>query len=211
MTTPSRRTDAVPAGGWATLRDGRTVLVRAAGAADAPLVQAFVRALSPQSRRRRFLGPVAELSPGQLDRLTRVRDPRETALVALAPAPVTPRVVGVAQYALEGDAEAEFALAVADDWHRQGLGARLLATLVARAESCGLQSLSGEVLADNWPMLGLLAAAGFELVDAFDPQLVRARKPLAAPARGGVIARLTGAWDVPRPALPTAAAVSARF
>lgn len=194
MTIPARSTDPAPAGGWATLRDGRPVLVRPARAADAPLVQAFVRGLSPLSRRRRFLGPVAELSPGQLDRLTQAHDPRELALVALAPGSATPAIVGMAQYALESDGEAEFALAVADDWHRQGLGSRLLAALLAHANEQGVRALAGEVLVDNWPMLALLAAAGFELVDAGDPQLCRARKPLTPVRTRDLARRLVAGW-----------------
>ena len=49
------------------------LLIRAARTADAPAVQAFVRKLSPETRRRRFFGPIVELSPQQLERLTSTR------------------------------------------------------------------------------------------------------------------------------------------
>jgi acetyltransferase len=189
----SPHADAVP--GRITLPNGREVLVRPARPADAPLVQAFVRGLSDLSRRRRFFGPVAELSPAQLDRLTRVRDPRELALVAIDPTPGGLRVVAMAQYALDESGEAEFALVVDDGWQRSGLGTRLLAALAARAAARGVRALHGEVLAENWPMLGLLAAAGFELTEDADPEFVRARKALA-PARTGPLAGwLAAAWQ----------------
>src|SRR5512139_3446924 len=45
------------------LNDGRSVLVRPVLPQDADLQQAFVRQLSPLSRRRRFHGPMVELPP----------------------------------------------------------------------------------------------------------------------------------------------------
>jgi hypothetical protein len=76
------------------LRDGRAVDARPVRARDAGQVQAFVRALSPQSRRERFFAPIAELSPRQLGRV--VSGPG-LSLAAWQPGG---SVVGLAQYAL---------------------------------------------------------------------------------------------------------------
>ena len=51
------------------LRGGRSVRVRPLAAADAAEVQAFVRRLSPESRRERFFSAVSELSPVSLQRV----------------------------------------------------------------------------------------------------------------------------------------------
>jgi len=175
------------------LRDGRTAQLRPAGPEDRDAVQQFVRGLSPLARRRRFFAPVAELSPDQLDRMTRVRNPREFVLVAEDA--TAPRIVALAQYAFDDEREAEFAVVVADDWQRVGLARQLLDALAARAAAFGIAVLNGIVLAENWPMLGLAAAAGFDLADDREPQFVHARKVLAPPRSGGVSGRLAGAWQ----------------
>lgn len=182
------------------LRDGRAARLRPAGPGDRDAVQQFVHGLSPLARRRRFFGPVAELSPDQLARLTRGRDPRELALVATEALADAPRVVGLAQYALDGEQEAEFAVVVADGWQGIGLGRQLVETLAARAAAEGLATLSGIVLAENWPMLMFAVATGFDLAEDRDPQFVRARKVLAPPRSSGLLGRLAGALeDATRP------------
>ena len=139
-----------------SLRDGRAVALRPARPGDAPAVQQFVRGLSTATRRSRFFSPVRELSPEQLDRLTRVREPRELALVAVTADGDATRIVAMAQHALCEPPNAEFAVVVDDAYQRQGLGERLVGELVHHAARAGLAALTGFVLADNWPMLTLL-------------------------------------------------------
>jgi acetyltransferase len=160
------------------LKDGRAVAVRAARPDDAPAVQRFVRELSARSLRNRFFAALRELSPDQLDRLTRPRDPRELALVAEMTEGTQTRVVALAQHALSEPPNAEFAVVVDDSCQRQGLGTRLIAALADHATRARLAAFVGFVLADNWPMLALLTRLGFELEDDGDPRLIRAVKPL---------------------------------
>ena len=178
-------------GGILRLRDGRATAVRPALPADGAAVQRFVRELSPLARRRRFLGAVTELAPNQLDRLTRMRGPRDLSLVALSANAGMPRIVAMAEYASDDPPAAECAVVVADDWQRQGLGERLLGMLLARAAETGLRAMGGLVLGDNWPMLALTAKLGFAFVESDDPHLVRVAKPLSPPQRGAwFVARL---------------------
>jgi acetyltransferase len=189
----------------ARLPDGRTVLVRAARPADAPAVQAFVRWLSPLARRRRFLGALSELSPAQLDRLTRVQDPRDLSLVALAGGVEGGPIVAMAQYVRDDPASAEFALVVADAWQGQGLGMRLLERLLARAAEAGVRRMSGFVLADNAPMRGLAARFEFDSAPDRDPELVRVERRLAPPARATRFAQRVRRLVAPLGALPALA------
>jgi acetyltransferase len=189
----------------ARLPDGRTVLVRAARPADAPAVQAFVRWLSPLARRRRFLGALSELSPAQLDRLTRVQDPRDLSLVALAGGAEGGPIVAMAQYVRDDPASAEFALVVADAWQGQGLGTRLLERLLARAAEAGVRRMSGFVLADNAPMRGLAARFEFDSAPDRDPELVRVERRLAPPASATRFAQRVRRLVAPFGALPALA------
>jgi acetyltransferase len=155
-----------------TARDGRRACVRPVRAADAPLVQQFVRELSPRSRRNRFFAPVAELSPAQLERMTQFDAATGLGLVALAGGDA-PRIVGIAQHAVCDPPFAELAVVVADDWQRQGLGERLVALLLAHAAKTGIAAVQGFIMAANQPMLALASKLGFAFEDDADPGLVR--------------------------------------
>ncbi|HSD54590.1 MAG TPA: GNAT family N-acetyltransferase [Burkholderiales bacterium] len=196
-------------GALVRLRDGRVVAIRPARPADAQAVQAFVRGLSPLARRRRFFGAVSELSPDQLDRLTRIRDPRDASLVAIAADAGEPCIVAMAQYATLDSPEAEVAVVVADAWQRQGLGARLLEMLLERAAAAGVQLMNGHVLAENGPMLSLATRLGFAFADDRDPGLVRLERSVPPPRRAVWFAEQLRRLVARRPAAIAAPAFAA--
>ena len=145
-----------------------------------PAVQQFVRGLSERSRRNRFFAPLRELSPDQLDRVTRSRPPGELALVGETVDGAESRIVALAQYVVCEPLDAEFAVVVDDAWQRQGLGTQMLEVLAGHAAHAGLAAFTGFVLADNWPMLALLSRLDCELVTDRDPHLIRVVKRLDA-------------------------------
>jgi len=146
---------------WQT-SDGHRVTVRPILPQDAEPSQAFVRRLSRESRRRRFLGALNELSPATLERLTHVDYRHHLALVAEVVAEGEAILIGEARYARTDDGPgAEFALSVADEWQGQGIGVRLLESLLGAARGAGIRHLFGDVLQDNEPMLRLARRAGF--------------------------------------------------
>jgi RimJ/RimL family protein N-acetyltransferase len=141
------------------LRDGSEVLVRPIRADDkAALTDAFER-LSDETRYQRFLSPLPELRPMDLVYLTEVDHHDHEALVAFGP---DGAVVGVARYVRPAarPESAEFAITVADEWQRRGLGTALLKLLSTRARAEGVQRFSASVLAENHEMLGLLEKLG---------------------------------------------------
>jgi acetyltransferase len=158
------------------LDDRRTAAVRRTGATDAAALQAFVGALSWRSRVERFLMPVKELSPRQLER---VLCGRGLSLGAFAPSGA---MVAHAQYALDENGCAEFGIVVADDWQGQGLGAQLMAELLEHARNAGVRDFGGIALHDNGRMRGLARRLGFAFKRDDDPQLVRMERWLGAAA-----------------------------
>jgi acetyltransferase len=140
----------------ALLRDGRVAPLRALREEDAPGVETFVRALSPQARYARFLAPVRELTPQRMRALLAAPGLCVGAFAADG------RMVAHAQYALEGQ-EAEFALVVGEEWRRISLGEQLLGLLKQHALDAGARVLVCLMLADNLPMRRLAEKLGLRV------------------------------------------------
>jgi acetyltransferase len=148
------------------LTDGRRVLVRPMLPQDGPLFDAFVRRLAPHTRYQRFHAPLAALPADSLARLTRVDHRDHVALIASVFDEAGETEIAEVRYALDGTAqagtggEAEFAIAVADDWQGRGVGGRMLRAIVRAAGAAGLARLRGDILGDNAAMLALARSNG---------------------------------------------------
>ena len=168
------------------LPDGTQLLVRPIRPEDADLERRFIASLSEQTRFFRFFYRLHELSPAMLVRFTQVDYDRELALLALVADPSAPQgesIVGIARYIEKADLEsAEFAVVVADAWHRRGIAGRLMRALIAAAKKKGLLRLVGTVLRANQNMLRFTAALGFvERDDPDDPDQVIVELTLRQP------------------------------
>jgi acetyltransferase len=136
------------------------MLIRPITPGDGDAFQAFVQGMSVESRTNRFLFPVRELSPASLQALTHADQQRHVGLVALA----GEHIVGEGRYVvLEDSGKAEFALAVADERQRKGIGTRLLQALIDTARRAQLVALEGDILRSNRAMLQFLRKQGFEM------------------------------------------------
>jgi GNAT superfamily N-acetyltransferase len=138
------------------LRDGATVIVRPIRASDRDLLLDGFERLSPQSRYRRFLAPMEDLSEPMLRYLTEVDHHDHEAIGAIDP--VSGHGIGIARYVRHEDRPdaAEAAVTVADDWQGRGLGTLLLGALADRARAEGIRTFTGVVLAANQEMLEVL-------------------------------------------------------
>ena len=146
--------------------NGQTVSVRPIRPEDANLEQEFVRKLSDDARRCRFMdNSLKELPPSLLIRFTQIDYDREMALIATVPSATGEQQVGNARYTLTPDGETvEFAVAVADDWQKCGLGRRLMMALFDCARHYGYRTIAGDVLVDNPKMLRLMETLGFAVL-----------------------------------------------
>lgn len=144
------------------LKDGTLVTVRPIRPEDAGIEQAFVRKLSNESRYNRFMDSVRELSPQMLAHFTRVDYDRHLALIAVTGRDDGEIQIAVARYVLSDDRQrGEFAIVVADEWQRKGLGTLLIQALMAAARATGMRVMFGDVLASNHRMLRLMTRMGF--------------------------------------------------
>jgi acetyltransferase len=144
------------------LRDGSEATVRAIRPEDEPLIIALHASHSENTIRMRFFSMVKTLSRDSLIRLCHLDYDREMALVAVRRDGDGDKIMGVSRYYLNPETGvAEFALVVGDAYHRHGLGRQLMERLIGVAKERGVRTLSGLVLADNVPMLRLMASLGF--------------------------------------------------
>jgi GNAT superfamily N-acetyltransferase len=144
------------------LSDGTHVLIRPIQPADADIERAFIRHLSPQSRRMRFLGQIAEPSDTLIRDLTNIDRRRDMAFVALVHRDGAEQEIGVSRYSANGDGSVcECAVAVADDWQRRGLGTLLMRHLIDYARAQGIRELVSYDASENRQMRELAADLGF--------------------------------------------------
>ena len=169
-----------------SLRDGTRVRIRPIIPDDKThLVEGFNR-LSPESRYRRFLSPIAELTPDMLRELTEVDYVAHFAYIAFAIEGSGEEGAGVARYVRAPDEPevAEAAVTVVDEYQGRGLGTFLLQALGAVALENGIRRFRGYALETNRPIRELLEALGADLHHD-SPGIIRMEIDL--PAQAGAL------------------------
>jgi len=164
----------------ATLRDGSRVKVRPVRRSDAGLLLRGFERLSEESRYRRFLCSMPELSESMVRYLTDVDHHDHEAVVALDPG--TGEGVGVARYVRDSaePTRAEAAVTVIDDWQGRGLGTLLLELMAVRAREEGINRFTALMLASNDEMMELLESLGPVRVVDREAGTVEVEAPLPA-------------------------------
>jgi acetyltransferase len=148
------------------LNDARLVTIRPIRPADLDALRTFFAALSRATLRFRFHSSINELSEHLLRTFTMVNHRAHVALVAEihdGTANQATKLIAEARFVRSDSETAEFALVVADNWRRIGLGTALTRILAQRARFMGVRRLCGEVLHDNMAMRGLANSLGARL------------------------------------------------
>jgi acetyltransferase len=142
------------------LDDGARVRLRLTRPSDALLVRDFLERLSPETRQRRFLVPMPQVSESTVRHFT-FYDPRERIVfAATAPGEMGERIVGLADAAFIGTGLAEIGVVVSDEHQHQGLGKLLSEAVASIAIKRGATHLKAQMLAGNQPMLRLFERLG---------------------------------------------------
>jgi len=171
------------------LRGGGEYTLRPIHPDDAQMLQQMMKRLSPESRYFRFVSSMAELPPAMLSRFTLIDYDREMALCAVVVEEEADsegqkiekeRIIGVSRYITNPDqSSCEFSLVVDDAYGGQGLGTRLMLSIMDVAREKGLQEIIGLVLTHNNGMLKLMRSLGFEVkAYADDPDFRLVTHPL---------------------------------
>lgn len=144
------------------LRDGARVVIRQIRPGDLELERRFIAELSPRSRRFRFLSSMSTPSEALLKKMTVLDPATDVAYVALIDPGEGEREIGVARFsAANGAIDCEFAVTVANEWQRKGLGTLLMKYLLDAARTRGIHTMHSSDLRDNDLMRGFAGRLGF--------------------------------------------------
>lgn len=167
------------------LEDGTHVRLRPVLPDDGVELQEALKRLSPRTRWLRFHAPVDRFTDDQLRYLVEVDHHDREALVAeVRDGWRAWQPVAVARWHrdLNRPDEAELAIVIEDEYQGRGLGLVLLTALaeIARDEE-NICVLTGEVIAENRGMLGLLERVGVATERRGDGSVVHTRTWLVEP------------------------------
>lgn len=131
---------------------------------DERLEDRFVAGLSGENRYLRFQKWIGAPSGNLVRFLTHVDYENHLALVCVARCGDGEQIVGEARYVINPDGTScDFAIVVADDWHKSGIAGLLMGALMRAARECGLSSMESTVLRTNGEMLRFARGLGFKV------------------------------------------------
>ncbi|PZW81452.1 MULTISPECIES: GNAT family N-acetyltransferase [unclassified Pseudomonas] len=144
------------------LDDGTPVLIRPLREEDHDRDRQFLRSITSEARRFRFIAGISSGLPSLDPQRMPVDYHQRMAYVALAHVDGCLQQIGVSRYAgISGSPCCECAVAVREDWQRRGLGKRLLLHLIEAARRNGYEWMMSRDLANNYAMHRLTKAQGF--------------------------------------------------
>jgi GNAT superfamily N-acetyltransferase len=146
-----------------TLRNGLEVCIRAARPDDGDLLIEAFHKLDPESIYLRFFGPKKEISPTELKRFREADFDTRVILLCTVPEAGREIVIASGTYVRAGEASAEVAFIVEEDYHRLGIARRLLTHLGKIATAAGIRTFIAEVLPHNTAMLGVFGRCGWPM------------------------------------------------
>ena len=157
----------------ARTRDGIDYRIRPIRIEDAERDRAFIIHLSEASRYKRMMGSVREPSQDLIDRFVRIDYQHDMAFVGVVDRLGAERIIGVARYAAVPDkSDAEFAVAVADEWQSRGVGTTLLRLLFEYAKGQRVRRLHALIFANNDRMLDVARKLQLKIGNLPDDQSV---------------------------------------
>lgn len=142
---------------------GRQFLLRPIRPEDADAHAALFARMPAEDMRYRFFSSVKNLPPEQIARMTDIDYAREMAIVAVDEA--RGQTAGAARL-VRNDTDgktAEFAVAVDAAAKGLGLASALMRAVIAWGKAQGVEEITGQILADNQPMLAFIKGLGFRI------------------------------------------------
>jgi acetyltransferase len=150
-----------------TLKNGQPAMLRPIKPEDEALEAEMIDNFSEQTFRFRFFENRRRVTHQMLVRYTHIDYDREIAIVAIVEDEGKEKMAGVVRIIADADNEkAEYAIAIADPWHNQGLGNELTNHIIDIAQRRNIHVLSATLLKENRKMLHMFEKRGFVKVDS---------------------------------------------
>ena len=143
-----------------TLRDGRTITIRAQRPEDLDSWRAPLARTSAETRYHRFFAVKREISEKEAHYFLDIDFVKHVALVAIADEDGRPTLIGGGRYFVVEPGRAEAAFALIDDYQAKGIGSALIRHLAAIGREAGLREMVAE---DNLPMLKVFERSGLAM------------------------------------------------
>ncbi len=146
-----------------TMNNGKTAILRPIKPEDEPLEAEMFTKFSEQTQRFRFFQLIKDITHELLIRYTQIDYDREIAIIA----EVSKKMAGVVRLIADPYNEtAEFAIVVADPWHRQGLGNKFTDYILEIAKKRGIKKVYADFLKDNHIMKHMFDKRGFKISES---------------------------------------------
>ena len=146
-----------------SLRDGRTITIRAQRSQDREGMQAAITRSSSGSLYRRFFAVRREFSEKETDYFLDIDFVNHVALVVVANDGGEPTIVGGGRYVVVQPGQAEVGFAIIDAHQGLGIGSALMRHLATLGREAGLHEFIAEVLSENLPMLNVFERSGLAM------------------------------------------------
>jgi len=144
------------------LKDGWRILTRPIRPEDEPLIHNYLKHVTMEDLRLRFLAPMKYFSHEFIARLTQLDYARAMAFVAIDEA--SGELAGVVRLHSDSIYETgEYAILLRSDLKGRGLGWALMQLLIEYARSEGLKQIYGQVLRENTTMVEMCRSLGFRV------------------------------------------------
>ncbi|KXA97947.1 hypothetical protein AKJ37_01895 [candidate division MSBL1 archaeon SCGC-AAA259I09] len=146
------------------LNDGRPVTLRPIRPEDEPLMFELWETFSEETIRYRFFGPMKEITHEDSVRFTNIDYRREIAIAGVLEEDEERKMIGVGRLIIDPDEDSgEVAIVVGDPWQELGLGEKLVDSIIRVAKDKGLETIWGDISADNQSAINLSKKLGFEI------------------------------------------------
>jgi len=155
-----------------TLRDGRTITIRAQRPDDREGWRAALERTSAETLYHRFFAVKREFSEKEAHYFLDIDFVKHVALVAVADEDGRPTLIGGGRYVVVEPGRAEVSFAIIDEYQAKGIGSALMRHIAAIGREMGLEELVAEVLADNVPMLKVFERSGLVMTKKHEGSVV---------------------------------------
>ncbi len=161
------------------LKNGQGIYFKSASQEDINLLESFMKRLSQESLRMRFMASISEVPQKIIQVLCESDFKNTVSILALTGDDGEQKIIGIGNYSAIGNGHsAEVSFLVEDAYQGKGIGTLLVERLAGIAAANGIVELEAEVLPENQPMINVFNSSGFEKHKVWNSDTVHIELPL---------------------------------